>query len=299
MIMRRLFSLICILLCSTAAFKAVQHPVPESLPDLARLRVDSNPARLEAVKEILRERGIPFELQTFQSKSTPHGRTRGTNVIISFGTGNKEITVGAHYDALELYDGRMIEGMIDNGAGAIILMRVAGKLVGKSLNHRVRIVLFDMEEEGLIGSRAYVAAYKSDIAAAVNLDVTGLGDSLAYHLGKTDGIAVIHTAVERTCIDMRLSCIEFPLFPQGDDRSFQGAHIPVISIAMGPRPEIHQAWLYLNGGENSGLREGFIPPLMKMIHTNEDTIDKIKPESVDLGVQLILNLILKLDEAIK
>ena len=38
---------------------------------------------------------------------------------------------------------------------------------------------------------------------------------------------------------------------------------------------------------------GIRPPI------REDTIDKIKPDSVELGVQVILNLLLRLDETIK
>ena len=45
-----------------------------------------------------------------------------------------------------------------------------------------------MEETGLVGSQAYVAAHKSEIDAAIILDIAGLGrDALIYGSGKAAG----------------------------------------------------------------------------------------------------------------
>lgn len=288
-----------LLLLSTGALPALQPPVPEPLRDLARLRQGSNPARLEALQEILRERGIPFELETFESKESPHGRTKGTNVVITFGTGPREITVGAHYDAVERKNGELIEGMVDNGAGTIALVRLAEALKGRTLRHRVRILLFDMEEVGLLGSKAYVAAHRPEIAAAVNLDIAGFGDTVVYGLGKAEGTARLHQVLGTVCAERRLPCLEFPQFPPGDNLSFQAADIPAISIGFLPRLQAHQLWLLLNGGEGSGLEKGFLPGIMKIIHTPEDTLDKIEPATLDLAFQVVLETVLKLDAALE
>lgn len=292
--MRRLCYALLLLL-SACALRAVEPQAPDPLRDLARLRQDSNPARLEALKEILRERGLPYELQTFESKESPHGRKTGTNVVMTFGAGEREITLGAHYDALEWKDGRISHGMVDNGAGAIVLVRVAEALKDRPLRHRVRVILFDKEEIDLGGSKAYVAGRKAgEIAAAVNVDIAGFGDAMVYGIGKTEGDARLQELVGAICGERRLSCTEFPRFPPGDDRSFIAAGIPAISIGFVPRIQAYQLWLQLNGGVDSGLKEGY-PPLMKIIHSPEDTLDKVDPGTLDLATGFVLDTLLRLD----
>jgi aminopeptidase-like protein len=189
--------------------------------------------------------------------------------------------------------------MVDNGASTIILVRVAAALKSRNLRHRVRVVFFDMEETGLLGSQAYVAAHKSDIAAAINLDVAGFGDTLGYGFGKAPGVARIQKALLMSCAEQLLLCMGSENFPPGDDRSFQRANLPVISIGFAPRLAMLQMGLLLNGGENSGLEKGFVPEVFKVIHTPEDNLGKIDPATLDLGFQIVLNTVLKLDAAIE
>lgn len=275
-----------------------QNLASDLLRDLARLKQESNPARMKVLEEILRERGIPYELQTFESKPSPHGRTEGKNIVIALGEGPREITVGAHYDALELEGGGMIDGMVDNGAATIILVRAAEVLKNRSLRHRVRLVLYDMEETGLIGSRAYVAAHKSGIVAAINLDVTAFGDAVALSPGKAPGTAKIDKAIMLTCTEQRLTCLEFQNFPPSDDRSFKDAGIPVVSIALAPKATIYQFWEFFNSGEQSGQRTEFMPEAFKIIHTPEDNIGKIEPAALELGFRLLVDSVVKLDESL-
>lgn len=286
-----------VLLLSACALRATEPPAPDPLRDLGRLRQESNPARLDALQEILRERGLPFELQMFESKESPLGRKKGTNVVMTFGSGPREITVGAHYDAVEWKDsGKLSQGMVDNGAGAIVALRVAEALKDRTLRHRVRIVLFDQEEVDLGGSKAYVAGRKAgEIAAAINVDIAGFGDTIVYGLGKTEGDTRLQEVLGAICAERRLACLEFQQFPRSDDRSFQAAGIPAISIGFLPRLQAHQLWLHLNGGKDSGLPEDWKPPILKIIHTPEDTLDKVDPGTLDLAAGLVLDMLLRLD----
>jgi Zn-dependent M28 family amino/carboxypeptidase len=299
MMRRRCWVVPILLLTSACALRAAEPPAPDPLRDLSHLRQESNPARLEALQEILRERGLPFELQAFDAKESPRGGKKGTNVVMTFGpigSTGREITVGAHYDAVEWKDGKMSQGMVDNGAGAIILLRVAEALKDRPLRHRIRVVLFDKEEVGLLGSKAYVAGRKpGEIAAAVNVDIAGFGDSVVYGLGKTEGDTRLQEVLGAICAERHLTCMEFPNFPPGDDRSFQAAGVPVVSIGFLPRLQAHQLWLFLNGGKDSGLSEGWVPPILKIIHTPEDTLDKVDPGTLDLATGLVLDTLLRLD----
>lgn len=270
----------------------------EPLADLARLKQATNASRLAALKEILTERKIPFEALTFEGgkKDEPE---KGTNLSVAFGSGPREIVVGAHYDAAMLKDGTLSHGMVDNGASVVALVRLAEALRGKKLRHPVRILFFDQEEIGLLGSKAYAAGKKpGEVAAAVNLDVAGYGDTVAYGTGKGEASAPVVQALERVCAEQRLDCVRFPQFPPSDDRSFEAAGHPNISLAFLPRVEAHQLWLLLNGGSESGLRESFTPPIVRTIHTPEDRIEKVEPATLDLATKTVLDVVLQLDASL-
>ncbi len=299
MIMRRFFLTACLLLLHSGLLPSAENNGHNLLSDLARLAQKSNQGRLAALQKILHERNIPFELQTFESETSLHGRMQGTNIAMTFGTGKKEITVGAHYDAVETEGKALVDGMVDNGAGTIVLVRLAEAMKGRTLQHRVCLVLFDMEELGLFGSKAYVAERKTDIAAALNLDVAAFGDAMIYGLAKSDSVMRISEAIFAACAGRRLACIEFPKYLPGDDLSFQVANIPVVSIGFIPRLEAYQLWLLLNGGESSGLMKGFVPPILKIIHTREDNLDRVEPATLDLAFQVVLDIVLKLDTLLK
>ena len=62
-----------------------------------------------------------------------------------------------------------------------------------------------------------------------------------------------------------------------------------------PALEAHQIWLLLNGGKESGLAPGFAPPILRTIHTADDTADKLTAEGMTRIYNAVLGLILELD----
>lgn len=259
--------------------------------DAARLDRPSNAERLEALKTLLRERGLEFEVQPFGNEK----KEQGQNLIVTLGSGERDIVIGAHFDAARLQDGSLSHGMVDNAAGAVVLTRVAEALRSQRLKHRIRVVFFDMEELGLLGSAHYVKTLDSQVAAAINVDISGYGDTLIFGPGKGEGNAEVYGAMWRVCAEQRLSCLEFPEFPKGDDRSFQQAKIPNLSLAIVPALEAHQLWLLLNGGKESGLAQGFLPPILKTIHTPADTAEKLDAAAMTRIADAVVNLVMELD----
>lgn len=288
MIRSALFGLALLLLAGSAAAQTTP------LQDLARLQKETNAERREALSALLKERGIPFEVQAFDDAAGG-----GSNLLVTLGSGSREIVVSAHYDAVKLKDGKLSRGMVDNGAGVLALAGLAQSLRDRPLRHRVRIAFFDREETGLGGSKAYLAARQpGEIAAAVNVDILAYGDAFLYGGGKKDGNAPVYRAVQRVCAARRLTCLEFPVFPAGDDRSFEAAGIPNVSLGLLPRTEAHQLWLFLNGGKESGLREGFLPPVLSVIHTPGDTLDRVDAAVLERTPGVLLDLVLELDAAL-
>ena len=84
--------------------------------------------------------------------------------------------------------------------------------------------------------------------------------------------------------------------PPGDDRVFTQRGIPTLSLAMLPATELHQLWLMMNAGPNAGLAKDTVPGIMRTIHTQDDTIDKVDAKSVAQALRLATALVKALAE---
>jgi hypothetical protein len=89
------------------------------------------------------------------------------------GGGNEHIVLGAHYDCHHV-----ATGAIDNAAGVVSVVETA-RVLAKFRSHlprALRVVLFGVEEAGLVGSMAYVHQHRdelNDIVLMINNDALG------------------------------------------------------------------------------------------------------------------------------
>lgn len=266
------------------AAPAATPPAADLLDDVRTVAASENPdARFSAITRLLEARGLPFTVEPFTIEK-PIGReprTEGRNVVVTLGQGPADLVIGAHYDAVRLADGSLGRGAVDNAASSVLLVRLTEMLRAESLPLRVRVVWFDMEELGLLGSAQYVKQHASDrIAAMLNFDINAYGDTILFGpSGRADNAALRRTVVE-TCAAEDIACLAFAQMPPGDDRSFARASVPTVSLAILPGVEAHQLWLLMNAGPNAGLAPGTTPAIMQTIHTAGDTIEKVNGESI-------------------
>ena len=104
------------------------------------------------------------------------------------------IVVGGHLDSWDL-----AEGSTDNGAGTTTTLGAAEAIVRSGFKPRrtIRFVLFTGEEEGLLGSLAYVKTHKDEMqnhVAAVILD-NGQGPVTALNMARPDLVAPVEPFV--------------------------------------------------------------------------------------------------------
>jgi carboxypeptidase Q len=95
---------------------------------------------------------------------------------------DEAVILGAHLDSWDLGT-----GALDNGCNAAMVIEAARVLKATGLRPRrtIRFVLFSGEEQGELGSRAYVRAHRAEldkIRAAVIFD-SGIGKVTGYSLG--------------------------------------------------------------------------------------------------------------------
>ncbi|MBW8302658.1 MAG: Zn-dependent exopeptidase M28 [Brevundimonas sp.] len=172
-------------LAAAAALLAVAAPAAAQDIDLraqvAAYVQPSNEARTDVVVAQLRAAGFDPVVETFVGGNRQTGEMEGRNVVVTIGDGPREILLTAHYDAVKLRDGTMSQGVVDNAASVVGVIEAAKILRDENLNHRVRIILFDQEELGLIGARKWIEAHGlADVAAVVNSAGAGYGDTMMY-----------------------------------------------------------------------------------------------------------------------
>ncbi|HZS51967.1 MAG TPA: M20/M25/M40 family metallo-hydrolase [Bryobacterales bacterium] len=92
------------------------------------------------------------------------------------------VIVGAHLDSWDLGT-----GCLDNGCNAALVIEAARAIQAAHLRPKrtIRFILFDGEEEGLLGSRAYVAQHRAELdnIVAVVIHDMGSGRISGYSLG--------------------------------------------------------------------------------------------------------------------
>jgi Zn-dependent M28 family amino/carboxypeptidase len=187
---------------------------------------------------------------------------------------------------------RRSKGAVDNAASSVMLVRLAEALLAEKLTVRVKVVWFDMEELGLLGSAQYVRTHAGDrIRAMLNFDINAYGDTIQFGPSERPDNADVRRTFVQTCAIEGIACIGFPQMPPGDDRSFVKGGIPAVSVAILPAIEAHQVWLMMNAGQKSGLAPGDPPAIFKTIHTAEDTPAKVNEEAMATMLRFALSLV--------
>ncbi len=154
------------------------------------------------------------------------------------------VVLGAHRDHFGRQAGLLFPGADDNASGTAVLLEVARALTEAGLKPRrpILFISFSGEEQGLLGSRAYVRHPSRPLASTlgmVNVDHAGAGNGRL-----TVGVTQVpkETAAEagrRAGSADRLDLYGF--FPGGDHVPFKEAGVPTATVVTGgPHPHFHQ-----------------------------------------------------------
>jgi aminopeptidase YwaD len=164
------------------------------------LRMDRNMKNLqerllEHLKKIVRERnpyyasgGHLFVREYIRSHLAQYGEVevhefdlRGNkhqNLILRIAATNdtkkSPVVIGAHYDAVP-----GCVGADDNASAVAVLLELARSLADKPAKYPIDLIAFDMEEYGLLGSRAYVEQLqqqKQKLRLMISLEMLGYCD---------------------------------------------------------------------------------------------------------------------------
>jgi aminopeptidase S len=241
------------------------------------------PARRAAIAAQLDALGIPYRLEEFKSE----GRT-GVNILAALpappGAG-KQILLGAHSDRVEVG-----QGAVDDASGDCTILELLAAFQRAPLTrYRLSAAFFDLEEVGLVGSAAYVAAHRQSLPAIyLNFDVFAYGDTL--WVGSIDDQSLSARAMRQAAAGTRFPLTMGADYPPGDDRSFVAAKVETLGMALIDGREIPDILGFFHGRQPEHMPRG-----LTILHSANDTPDKIAGADVARALPVVEQAIRLMD----
>jgi hypothetical protein len=220
-------------------------------------------------RQMLSELGYSVSLETV---TLPNGQTSANVVARKCGNGSGDrsnVMVTAHLDSVNHPDGpdAAAPGADDNASGSAGLLTLAAACASFDFENDLTFVLFGGEEQGLHGSKQYVAALdqseRTRIHAVLNMDMIGSVNSEPPSV-LLEGHAISQSmmaALAQSAADFTTLAVQTSLNPFASD------HVPFIQAGI-------PAVLTIEGADSAN----------DAIHTANDTLERVRP---DFALQIL------------
>ena len=265
-------------LCAALHAAPAQRPALDSaqlIADIAALAADSMEGRRLGTAGGARARayvtrafarvGLVPRADSFPWPSGVTGATgaerQGVNVLSELsGTKypHRYVVVSAHYDHIGIRDNTIYNGADDNASGTAGVLALAHWFKAHPPENSIIFALFDGEESGELGSKAFVAKPSVPIEAIianVNLDMVGRNaKGELYAAGATpwpvmkpllDSIVAVAPVHLRLGHDDGIGQNNW--IHQSDQGAFHDARIPFVYFGVEDHPDYHKPTDKLNG----------------------------------------------------
>jgi hypothetical protein len=130
------------------------------------------------ISDVFKAIGYSPESQPFTADAGNKTISSANVIAVKKGTSSQEIIVGAHYDSADIG-----LGADDNASGVAVMLEVAKLIQNTPTPYTIRFIAFGAEENGLLGSYAYVNQMSQEefenAIAMIDLDSLIAGD-IAY-----------------------------------------------------------------------------------------------------------------------
>ncbi len=161
-----------------------------------------------------------------------------TNVVGEIAGGDlaqEIVVVGAHLDSNDLGP-----GALDNAAGSAAVLEAARaiKALGLKPRRTIRFVLFTGEEEGMVGSIAYVERHRAELdrtIAALVMDIGAGRPAGWFSMGREDLDAVIRE-LSKPLAQFGDTAIEHAAFAATDNAPFMAEGVPNLVLLQDETP---------------------------------------------------------------
>jgi hypothetical protein len=179
---------------------------------------------------------------------------RGVNILgLVRGTRDpaKVIVVSAHYDHVGTRNGQVHNGADDNASGTSAVLAIAAHFKAHPPRHTILFALWDAEEMGLVGARAFVAAppvARERLVANVNLDMVSRSDRDELYAAGASRYPqmrpVLDALIPASAVTLRLGHDSGggpdDWTSQSDHGAFHAAGIPFVYFGVEDHPDYHK-----------------------------------------------------------
>ena len=188
-----------------------------SIPVLAISGADGTP--------LLEQKNLRLRLRS----NVQNAVVAGKNVVAKFSNQAPKLILGAHFDSVP-----GSPGANDNASGTAAILEIARRLP-PSVAQQIWFVSFDAEEDGLVGSAAFVQQLPnstlSSLKAMLNFDMVAVNNNLSVG-GSSELVSLIR--------GINPSIGQFTDFAGSDHASFYAAGVPSVFFWRGFEPNYHQ-----------------------------------------------------------
>lgn len=179
---------------------------------------------------------------------------RGVNILGQVrGTHDPErvIVVSAHYDHVGTRNGQIHNGADDNASGTSAVLAMAAHFKAHPPRHTILFALWDAEEMGLVGARAFVASppvARERLVANVNLDMVSRNDRDELFAAGASRYPqmrpVLEALIPAAAVTLRLGHDtgggQDDWTNQSDQGAFHAAGIPFVYFGVEDHPDYHK-----------------------------------------------------------
>ncbi len=286
---------------TSCAQDVIQQPAhSQALKDVQILAADSLGGRLPNTPG--HAKAQQYLVQRFQSTGlkpvgnqyqhtfnfTPRNATsevQGVNLVGMIpGKSDKVIVISAHYDHVGTRNGKVFNGADDDASGIGAILAIAFHFQKQKPQHTLVFVAFDAEEQGLRGSKAFVANLpfaKERILLDVNLDMVSISEKNELYASGAYHYPTFKPLIEKVKVPEGLN-LRFghdrpeqghdDWTQQSDHGSFHNAKIPFIYFGVEDHPHYHQ-----ETDEFRNIHQAFYLKAVETILRTVQVLDKELP----------------------
>jgi len=244
---------------------------------------DTNAARREAIVAQLKDAGVDPVVEPFGE-----GRAAGANVVVTLpGSGTKTMVIGAHLDRVGV--GR---GAVDNGGACAVLIELVAAFKASPLaRSTLRVVFFDREENGLVGSRMHFSAPGHRADYAMNLDVFAYGDTIFATGSRPGGVLLRSLRAVGEATGLPVRDVPPDRYPGSDHQTMINAQIETLGLALVDTADVDGVLAM----DASKMTVGKGPRVFQIIHSRNDTMAEVRVDQMVRGIALVEQLIRRVD----
>ena len=268
--------------------------MPYFLDLVKKLENKSNEERKNTIINILKIKKIKYKLEQYS-----YFGKKGVNIIVEFCKGKKYSIASAHYDVVP-----GSPGANDDASAIAVLFKIIENFKKIKLKNKVKVIFFDDEEIGRLGSLSYIKKHGlKDLIGVYHMELVGMGDSIGlWPITKFNENSYVISNIEKVLEKKKIYLErvgDLPAF-YGDDLSFrmQGfEHAICISVVYKKDKEKLKSFV------KSSIpmiilkyNLGLVPKMMKLYHSKNDKSIHLNESAMEITAEVLTESLINLDK---